>query len=513
MAIFGWGKKGDADKAEPKGAEAVGGAASTTPVGGGAVADSGFSADKARKWFEGAQKYHDMANYEYAMLGWLSGLRFDPTSVEGLASFFKTSAAYYATGAKGVSKQLQSAIKGSGDVDKYLNALLAWSAEPSSADAAVRATQAAAKLGLHQSVAWIAPKALALCAQAERPRKGDLVMLMETFHAAGSNELAVSAGELALRIDPSDNNLRADVRDLAAQASIDKGGYDKSGEAGGFRSNVKDLDKQRKLEEAERIVKTEDQSARVIAEAKAAYTANPQDRPLIKGYMKALLDRGTRTDEDEAIKVAEKAYKDTQEFMFRKFAGDVRMRQGRNQVRELKAAADAHPNDAVAAMKYRDALTKQVELEITEYEALVSAYPTDLRLKYELGIRLLEAQRYEPAIEQLQQARNDGQLKLKALFALGLSFHHLGWEDEAVETFRSAIAGIADLSTEPMSKDIRYALMVSLQKIATDSKDVGAAEEAGKLAQAIGMEQITYKDIRQRRDQIKALIAQLRQGT
>lgn len=508
MAIFGWGKKGEAEKAEAKGADAGAPAGAPAPP-----ADSGLSADKARKWFEGAQKYHEMANYEYAMLGWLSGLRFDPTSVDGLTSFFKTSAAYYGTGAKGVSKQVQSVIKGGSDVDKYLNALLAWSAEPSSADAAVRATQAAAKLGLHQSVAWIAPKALALCAQAERPRKGDLVMLMETFHAAGSNELAVSAGELALRIDPSDNNLRADVRDLAAQASIDKGGYDKSGEAGGFRSNVKDLDKQRRLDEAERIVKTEDQSARVIAEAKAAYTASPQDRPLIKGYMKALLDRGTRADEDEAIKVAEKAFKDTQEFMFRKFAGDVRMRQGRNQVRDLKAVAEAHPNDAVAAMKYREAMAQQVELEIGEYETLVSAYPTDLRLKYELGIRMLEAGKYEPAIEQLQQARNDGQLKLKALFALGLSFHHLGWEDEAVETFRNAIAGIADLSTEPMSKDIRYALMVSLQKVATDNKDIGAAEEAGKLAQAIGMEQITYKDIRQRRDQIKALVAQLRQGT
>ncbi len=502
MPIFPWGKK--PSDPNPDASKPSGEAAKPAP--------DAFSPEKARKSFSFAQQLHEQGNYEYALLNWLSGLRFDPTSLDGLQNFFKSAAAYTAAGNKGVSKQVAGVIKGSSDLDKYLMAILGWSAEPQSPDAAFRATSAAVALGLQESVLWIAPRALALIAGADKPRKDQLLKLMEIFHSAGRNDLAVQAGELALRLDPADNNLRADVRDLAAQASIDKGGYEQTGKEGGFRSNVKDLSQQRKLEESERVVKTDEVHARVIAHAKGEYLNKPQDRPIIKAYLKALADRGTPADEQEIIRVADKAFAETQEFQFRQVAGKFRLALGRRAVRELKAASEANPGDEALKAKYAEAQKRHLEAEVQEYRSLVEAYPTDIKLKFELGSKCLDAGLYEDAIEQFQYSRNDGQLKQRSIYSIGQAYQSLGWDSDAIETFRAGIANITDLFNDPMSRDFRYALMQSLQKHAVEARDLPAAEEAAKLAQAISMEQISYKDIRQRREQLKALIAELKAG-
>lgn len=500
MPIFGWGKKSESAKPESK-----------APANPAAGADEPYSPAKAESLFAYARQADERDNPEYAMSLWLSGLRADPMKHEAVPAFFQSAARYRNAQGKG-AKQAAAVIKGNTDLDKYLSSLLAWSLDPQSAELAVRATTAAVKLGLNESVKWLAERALALNAQADRPRKENLLNLMNIFHEAGNNELAVQAGELALRLDPADNNLRADVRDLAAQSSIDKGGYEQTtGQSGGFRSNVRDLDKQRKIEENERIVKTDEVAARVIAAARAAYLASPSDKPLIRALIERLRERGTPEDFQEAERVAEKAYTDTQEFSFRKQAGEIRMRAGVVRLRELRQASEQNPGDEAARARLEEAEARQKELEIVEYAALVKAYPTDLKLKYELGVRNLRAGHFEAAIEQLQQAKSDGTLKQKAIMGLGLAFQSLGWDEEAVETFREGLANITDLQNDPMSLDFRYALMASLQKLATEHRDLARAEEAGKIAQAIGMQQITYRDIRNRRDQIKALVASLKQ--
>ena len=255
MPIFGWGKKSESAKPESK-----------APANPAAGADEPYSPAKAESLFAYARQADERDNPEYAMSLWLSGLRADPMKHEAVPAFFQSAARYRNAQGKG-AKQAAAVIKGNTDLDKYLSSLLAWSLDPQSAELAVRATTAAVKLGLNESVKWLAERALALNAQADRPRKENLLNLMNIFHEAGNNELAVQAGELALRLDPADNNLRADVRDLAAQSSIDKGGYEQTtGQSGGFRSNVRDLDKQRKIEENERIVKTDEVAARVITD-------------------------------------------------------------------------------------------------------------------------------------------------------------------------------------------------------------------------------------------------------
>ncbi|MDP1662044.1 MAG: hypothetical protein Q8L55_09025, partial [Phycisphaerales bacterium] len=320
---------------------------------------------------------------------------------------------------------------------------------------------------------------------------------------------AVVAGDAAVKMDPTDGKLSGHVKNLAAQSTMNTGGYTKTGEEGGFRGNVRNMEQQRRLEDEDRISKSDSVLDRNIDSAKAAHVANPADRPSLVKYVKALTERGRPEDEDAAYAILMKAFAETQEFRFRQGAGELRMKQGRKKLRALKLAMDAAPGDAAAKQAFLEAEKVQTVMEIAEFEAVVAAYPTNLGSKYELGVRYLAAGRHTDAIGQLQQAKSDGKLKHQAALRLGLAFLAIDWLDEACETLRTAVSEYPDGNDE-MGLELRYELMVALMKKAASTRDLASAEDADKLASAIGMQNIGYKDIRDKRTAIKALLAELK---
>lgn len=469
-----------------------------------------LSPEKAKRFFEVARNRHDVESYDYAMNMWLNGLRFDPGNVDGIKGFTASAAGHVnKTGDKGPSKDLEAVVNGRTPVHKYLGQLLTWGFSPTEPERAVRATVAASDLGLREAALYMGTPALKLVMNDKRPRKDQFIRLMQVFEKNEAFDLAVVAGDGAVKVDPSDAKLSADLRNMAARSTMNKGGYSQSGEAGGFRGNVKDLDKQRKLEEEERIGKTDDVHDRVVNNAKAEYTANPGDRPTIVRYVKALMDRGRDGDEDAAHAVLTKAYGETQEFRFRQTAGELRMKQGRRKLRELEAQMKANASDAVVKAAFVEAEQKQTALEISEYELLTTQYPTDLKMKYELGKRYFVAGRHTDAIGQFQQAKLDGKMKNDVLLMLGQCFEQIDWSDEAIETYRQALDGYGD-PNDTLGLELRYHLVLCLKKRAENEKDLASAEEADKLASAIAMHNIGYKDIRDVRTQIKGVIQKIK---
>ena len=508
MAIFGFFKGAD-DKA--KSGSGAGGEQGKADSGNEAVLT--FDPKKAIAWFNQARTVAETGNYEYAMSCWLSGLRFDPQNMEALQGFFTAAAEYRAEqggGLKGPPKDVVKSVAGKTPLDRYLNAILNWACRPMEIDLALKAVLIPAELGLREPALWIGPKAFDLLQQAGKPRKDHMLKLMEAFTKFENYDMALRCGEVALRIDPTDIGLGVTVKNLAANSTMSKGGYDNTGEEGGFRKNMRDIANQQRLEEGDRLSKSEDVATRVIATAKAEYLAKPADRPNIKRYVEALLQRGALADENEAAAVLAKAYADTQEYRFKQTSGDIKIKQGRRAMRGLREAVEAKPGEEAAAKALADAIRVQLELEISEFASRIVAYPTDLLLKYELGTRYLEAKRYNEAIDQLQQAKSEGKNKLKALHALGTAFAAIDWLDESVDTFRQALEGIAD--NDQSGIELRYSLLCALQRKAEADREITTAEEASALASKIAQLQFGYKDVRQRRETLKALIAQLKAG-
>lgn len=492
MAIFGR-KKGDGGSAEGGEAAASG------------VEMPAFSPEKAKRFFEHAKTVGETGNYEYAMQLWLGGLKHDPSSMYGLEQFL--TAAVNFSGKPG--KDLLRSVEGRTDTDRYVQAVLAWGLKIGDPSLAVKAVQGAAKLDLGEQAYYLGEQALKLVGG--KPKKDLYVKLMEAFSKVGAYDLAVQAGDAAVRMDPSDGQLATDVKNMSARSTMSRGGFDQSGQEGGFRANVRDAERQRQLEEGERIVKTEETIDRLIADAEAEHAKRPDDIPTLQKLAKRLLERGRPEDEQRAIRLLMKGYETTKQFRFRQDAGKIRLRQLRRTLEQYRERAEANPDDEKAREAHKAAEAKFTEIEIKELKAAVEAYPTDLTLKYELGRRYFKVGDYDQAIAYLQEAKGDSRFRAQALALLAESFRAMEWNDEAIATYRQAMDGKGGLS-EQLRLELRYGLMTALAAKAESERDLASAEEAEKLASSIAIEQFGYRDIREKREQLKKLVLDLKKG-
>ncbi len=471
-----------------------------------------YSPDKAEKFFDRAQGLHDATNFAYAMQLWLGGLRQDPTSMKGLEGFMRSAQAYSLENkGKGPAKDIVKMFSdGKSDLDKYLYDLLMWGTRITDAGLGVRAMNSASKLGLQDPAVWIADRAAGAASQEKRPRVEYLVAAMDLFEKFKRFDKAVVVGEAAVRLAPQDGRLAARVKNMSAESTMHRGGFDQTGQSGGFRQNIRDAQKQKDIEDEERVVKTEETLDRIIEKARQEYEASPGDRPAINKYGKFLLERGKPADEETAHKLFSDAFEVTREFRYKEQADRIRLVQARRKVLGLKTAAEQPGAPESARDEFRRARHALLEQEMAALEEQVAAYPTDLIKKYELGRTYYTLQRYDRAIAMFQEAKSDPKHRSKVLNYLGLSFLAMpGFTDEAIETLRQAMEA-HDTPTDETGMELRYGLMRALKTRALENRELADAEEAYKLAAGITIQKIDYKDVRQHRDELKALIAELK---
>lgn len=469
-----------------------------------------FSPKKAKAFFDHAKTVHESGNYEYAMINWLKGINKDPTSMYGLNAFLKSSEIFSIENPKKGSKDTKKALGDfKGDVGKYLSALYEFGMKRLDTGNAIKVTSAAAKIQLKEPTQMLGEHALKLVQNDPKAKKDMYVKLLDAFEVAGAFQLAALAGNSAQQLDQSDGELQVRVRNMLAQNTMSTGGYD-SDEAGGFRKNIRDADKQLELEQQDSLAKTDSTKDSIVIRAAEEYKARPDDLPSLNTYAEALLTRGKGSDELKALNLYSKAYKETGTFRFRKMAGEIQVKRARRTLAKYKAASEATPGDAELSEKFAKASKQFATLELKELKLQVENYPTDLGLKYLLGKSLYNMGDYHEAIEQFQHAQNDPKIRREVLNLIGQAFRKLGgWEDAAITTFEQALEGLTD-ETSDLGMDIRYGLMDALQAKAEKDREIDPAKRADIIAAAMAIQQFNYRDVRDRREQIKQLINELK---
>ncbi len=506
-----WGKKNDDSNKSGGTPPGSGGPAGTpgNPGGTPPSGEGGFSPEKALRFFTHAKTVHETENFEYAVQSWLNGLRWDPSSLAGLEGFFGSMDGWLTkSGNKPVGKEVYRSVSGKGDVDRYLYSLLEWGHRPTEVMLGIRVLEAAAKLKLTEPGTWVGTRVLAAAVRDKKTRKDVLLKIAECFSTLGAYDRAVGAAEAALNLDRTDGQLQAFIRELAAQATMTRGGYDKTGQTGGFRDNIRDAQKQQQLEESDRISKTDETIDRLLLAAKAELESRPGDLPTIEKYCKLLLERGRPQDEERAHVLYMKAHAETKAFRFREMAGDIRIRQARRKVQSLKKMLESAPQEEAVMRMLAQAQDELARLELDEFKLRVEAYPSDLTRKFELGKRFFAVGEYNESITCLQEAQADPKNRVPALLMLGQSFLKIEWIDESIGTFRQALE-MREVMPET-NLELRYWLMVALQTKGEADRDLDAVIESDKLASSIAVQQITYRDIRQRREAIKKTLGELR---
>ncbi|MEM8738736.1 MAG: hypothetical protein AAGG38_09715 [Planctomycetota bacterium] len=506
MAFFSK-KKNEASAA---GAEALDGGSGGSSAGDAAGGGS-FEGDprKARRFFEHAETVSEAKNYDYAVEMYINGLAHDPDNMGRHEELLEVAKRRKVSGGKkaGLKDKLKSS--GSDAVSKMLDAERVWAmdfGDPALMrefmKRAVEADEAEPGLSLGEVAFWIGSMAMDL--PGLKPKAKEYVQLRDLFARIGRFDKAVEACKRAIRLDMNNQNLMAELKNLEAEHYA---ATNTSTQKGGFRENVADAE--HALEAQQGNTRAESVIDQNIAKRRAEYEEDPEDVDRLSKLVDVLLKKEEYDAEEEAMKLLGRAHQQTGQYRYKVRVGDIKMKQYNRELRDLKKNLEVAPEDDYFKGRLKETLQEKVEFELGEYQERVKNYPTDLKLKFELGKRMYQAGLIDEAIGLLQDAKREPKSKGQAYLLLGRCFMKKGWTDEAIDTLADAIAA-HPVPDDLLGKELRYDKLTALLASAKASGKLEQAEEANNLASELLQADIKYKDIMDQKKAAAELLNEMR---
>jgi tetratricopeptide (TPR) repeat protein len=390
---------------------------------------------KAQIFFAYGRSVAATGNYDYAIERFLAGLNHDPDSVPAHQELREISLKRKASGGKGLGmlEAMKLKKKSKDDKENMLNAEKLLAYDPGNSDHMLNLAQIAAKIGYYDTVMWIGPLVAQAEADSGKPDVNKFLALRDVYKKIQQYRLAVEMVSIAVRFKPMDMDLMVELRNLAAQQTMQDAGYDKRGS---FRDQVRDMDAQIRLLDADKEVTDLDVLARMIVDAEKAAAAEPNEPGKLTKLVDLLVKTEIPKNEERAIALLQEWFDRTKQFSFRQRIGQIRIKQMQREEREkLKTVGD----DAEAKKVHDEFKRKLAEFELSEYAQWVAAYPTELSYRFEMGRRQLMLKQFDEAISSFQSARNDPKHRTDAQILLGMAFYEAGFLDEADETLGTLI--------------------------------------------------------------------------
>jgi len=445
-------------------------------------------AGKGRAFFERAEQVAETGNWDFAIELYVEGLKRDPGNVkQGHQRLRDISLNRKAQGGKGPGMGDKFKHRpGKDPTTNLVNAAFLLAKEPGSQQFMNQMRQCAVQLELTAVIKWICDVLLESQRLAKKPNVRLLMRITENYSDIDEFIQAIQSCELARRAAPENAEIQQTLSDLSARYTMHKGKY---GEEGDFSEKVADLDGQKKLMQQDHIVQSEEFLLKEIDKARQEYLGSPNVPGKVNALVDALLKIPDEAYEGEAVDVLTKAHRDSGAYQYKLRIGDIKIRQMTRRYRKL-----VQDGDKEGAKKQ---IRAQLMFELDEFKERSINYPTDLKLKFELGRRQHLAGMHDEAIASLQQAQRDPRNHLRAMSYLGQAFEAKEWLREASETYGRALE---TEMTEDRAKELRYNLGSVLEKM---GKLAPAREQFSAVAQA----DYNYKDVRERLNAVNKAIA------
>jgi hypothetical protein len=456
--------------------------------------DNGPLLAKAKSFFEGAGKSAEVDNFDYAIDMYIEGLRCAPNALqEGHIPLCEL--ALRRQGKGGKKPSMMERVKRRGGkmaLEQMLNAEYLFAKEPNHLPYAEAMLKAAVAGGYKKTAGWIANFVFQANNAAPKPSVHTYVLLKDSYEALGELDKAVAASQRACRLKSDDGELADEYQRLSAELTVASGKYDQEGD---FRHSIKDRESQEKLQAQESVIKTEDYRFSAVEEAREAMAQDPNLPKNIFNLAEALSDLRNDKAENEAIKLLEDTYKTKRDFSFKQRAGQLRIKHLKRKIKEAETALATKGGDAQTKSKAAELSAQLNDTELEHYRLCVENYPTDLRAKYEYGVRLVRYKKYDEAIPLFQEAQRDPRHKISAMDKIGFCFFMKGWFTDAIDVFTRAIEAY-EIKDDSIAKELRY-------NLARSYHEQGNTEKALEIYRKIAQLDFAYKDIRQQIDKLR----------
>lgn len=408
---------------------------------------------KARKFFDHAKKSADTRNYDYAIRLYVDGLAFWPDAIEeGLKMLRVVATARKLDGGKplGFLAGRKYPVGGKDVLNSLKNALYLFGMDPTNLTHLETILQLATKARCDRMVFWISPVLMDAYNSTKKLSSGRYAATCQAMDAAA--ELAMTVGEdenaekileaaiavtqIWSRHYPDSSDAQRARGDASSKLTIVKGRFSR---ATGFQESLKDGEAQQDIRDKDRPVHAPDRHQQLVTRARQDWEANPN----VPAKLLHLIDLMIRVEQDdmenEAIALLEKQFAATKDYAFKQKAGDIRMRQMNRRRRALQDAIRADLKNADLRRKLNEHVAWQNEAELGIYRDRVDYYPTDMRQRFQLALRLFALRRFDDAIPLFQQSQVDGKCRDESRLYLGRCFFEKAFFDQAVGTLRDAI--------------------------------------------------------------------------
>ena len=304
--------------------------------------------------------------------------------------------------------------------------------------------------------------------------------LARLFEECGNFSAAMALWELVRKAEPADLEAQHKHKDLAASATIAKGGYKQAVEGGQSRFPVGLGVNEHGIETAmEHVVATEQalpaaepRTPREVENLEAKIKANPTNA---NGYMH-LASYYRRMDKpDLARKVLTDGLGPTgNSFELAMELADLDIEPFRLDLAVAEEKLRQKPADQ-DLLAIRARLTKEVATrELDYFRRKSDRFPTDTSLKFEIGVRLLKTGQVDEAIKELQAVRHDPRQRGKTLVYLGFCFVNRNNWKLAQRNFEEALPHLT-----PGDENLRKEILLQLAKGHAAAGDVHRAIDLG----------------------------------
>jgi tetratricopeptide (TPR) repeat protein len=296
----------------------------------------------------------------------------------------------------------------------------------------------------------------------------------------GNATVAEKALDDLIRSGSYDPDLQQAQKNLSAHKTMDEGGYNAlEGGEGSYRDILKNKGEAAQLEQEQRVQKSDDVSGRLLDEYEARLKNEPDNLKL----MRSLAELYTQKNNfDRALELYE-------HIKVSGLAGDIALDRAITETTVRKMDWEIAQLDSAApdfAERSAHLQAEKINFQTTETQKLAEKYPTDLAIRYELGVLYFQAGKIGEAIAELQKAQQNPHKRIPAMNYLAQCFAKRKMNDLAAKTLQSAIKEKPIFDDE--KKDLVYNLGCVLES-------AGKKEEAIEQFKIIYEMDISYRDV------------------
>ena len=283
-----------------------------------------------------------------------------------------------------------------------------------------------------------------------------------------------------LRASPNDGDLGQALKDLSARRTLGEGGYEIiAGGEGSYRDILKNEPEAKSLEQENRVHKSEDVAERLIAEYETRLHTEPDNLKLLR-QLAELYTQKKQFDRAQTLYDRVKASEMGNDPSLDRAIADTKVRQFDHQIESLDPAGADH-SEQVAQLK-----GEKLGFQVAECQKRVEKFPTDLAIRFEMGVLYFESGKIAEATREFQKAQGNPHKRIAAMNYLAQCFARRKIYDLAASTLQDAIKEKPLFDEE--KKELTYNLGCVLESL-------GKKEDAIEQFKIIYKVDTSYRDV------------------